>query len=697
MNNLLYKKFILFCLLSFLVFFNAEFWHLHWLGIATLGLFLFFSSIGFAKLLFNIFHLNDKICARILAGFLSFAFIGSLAGAFILFGRLNSIVIAFIYLAIGLFSVFIGEIKLKIEKEETNEADEETADLEPKKYYMVIFVFLIFAGLYFLARSPSNGALITPWQAISGNYIYLFFLSTLILGTLIFSKISIKSVLFLIIIAYLAMLSYLPFSSDLFWGADGWRHLAVLEQVKNSGSIEIINFSTEGNWVERLNPGLFAYSQFWGVLSSVNLVTSMDLIDLIAWLQPIIAGIILPIILYQLGVALNFGKRKSLFLAWLGLWPFALHTAGAFTLPVNFGLLFFLIIFLLLIKRISSPNKWQIPVLIFLFIISFFSYSLYLILFVLAWIIVEIILYSNKYYPNKLKNWMFAGLLIFSILAIPMLEIVAGYSKINHQIGLFSSAKQLAGNISGFYLASGPRPHLIEAGNIFFNQAPAYGFVPNGFTEWRYWIVIFMFLAVVAIIFGARQMKKRGASHDNLLIILSLGIIFGYFICRYFLDGSHLLSRRLESVIAVFGIVLIFSALHKLFSKKAFFPLLFIFIFAVGIASSYSLGPTSRAMSETEYQSARTIWQEIDSSKNYCVIADTYPLLALEALSAKKIIGGGFPIDKDFGQSELVAIYNEMKINNDDESLWNQARSLTGAEKCYLLIGDKIFKKEFIN
>lgn len=701
MNNVLYKKIIIFCLVSFLVFFNAEFWHLNWLGLMVLGLFLFFSSIGFEKFLAGIFHLTDKICARILAGFLSFAFIGSLSGIFILFGRLNSVIIALIFLVIGLFSVLAGEIKPKVEgqkNQEIKETEEETVDLEPKKYYIVIFLFLIFSGLYFLTKSSLfDGALITPWQIISGNYIYLFFLSTLILGALIFSKISVKSILVLIIIAYLAMLSYLPLSSNLFWGADGWRHLAILEQVKNSGSVEIVNYSAEGNWVERINPGLFAYSQFWGVVSTVNQMTGIDLIALIAWLQPIIAGIILPIILYQLGVVLNFGKRKSLFLAWLGLWPFALHSAGAFSLPVNFGLLFFLIVLLLLIKRISSPNNFQIPALALLFFISFFGYSSYLILFALGWIIVEKILYSNRHHSDKLKKWMLAGLLIFSILAVPLIEIVAGYSKINSQINLFSSAKQLVGNISGFYLANGPRPHLIETGNIFFNQAPTYGFMPNGFTEWRYWIVVLMFFAVVAIFFGARQMKKRGESYDKLFIILSLGVIVGYFICRYFLDGSHLLSRRLEPIIAVFGIVFIFAWLQNLFAKKAFFPLIFIFIFSIGIASSYSLGPTSRVMSETEFQSARNIWQEINGSKDYCVIADTYPLLALEALSAKKIIGGGFPIDKDFGQSELTALYGEMKINNDDENLWNQARDLTGADKCYLLVGEKIYTKEFIN
>jgi hypothetical protein len=700
MDNMFYKKMAIFLILSAILFFNAGYWHLTWLGFLALGFFLFLASIGLEKYLAIFFGLQDKFCLRILAGFLALVFVASLSGIYILFGHMSPWAIFIIFLAVGLISIVAQKIAQKHpaqnDRIQTDQA-EEVAELSHKKYYISIFLLLIFFGLYFLAQSRSSGIYFTPWQTISANYIYLFFLSTLVLGGLIFSSISRRSILILIVIAFLSALAYLPMSHKLFWGADGWRHLAVLEQVKTGGTIEIENFSANGNWLERLNPGLLAYSQFWGALSALNSALDVDLIVLIAWLQPLLAGIILPIILYQLGVVLNFGKRKSLFLAWLGLWPFALHSAGAFTLPVNFGLLIFLIIFLLLIKRMQAPNKYQLPALALLFVFSIFGYSLYLILFALGWIVVEKILYSNKHHSPKIKSALFAGLIIFAILIIPAIEIFAGYARVSARLDYFSSAKQMAGNLTGFYLASGPRPHLIDTGNIFFNQAPSYAFVVNGFTQWRYWLIVFMIFSFLALIFGVRFLKRRGDGADKLIIIFSLGVFFGYIICRYFLAGDHLLSRRLEPTIAVCAIILIFSALHKLFEKKSFFAMFFVFIFSIAITASYSLGPTSRSMSLFEYQSAQNIWQETRGAEKYCVVADTYPLLALEAISAKKIIGGGFPIDKDFGQPELGELYEKMKNDPDDENLWARARELTGANKCFLLAQDKIYTKEFTN
>ena len=95
-------------------------------------------------------------------------------------------------------------------------------------------------------------------------------------------------------------------------------------------------------------------------------------------------------------------------------------------------------------------------------------------------------------------------------------------------------------------------------------------------------------------------------------------------------------------------------------------------------------GPDMRVVSENEYKMAEKIWSQAREG-NYCVIADTWVLLPLEAVSSRKIIGGGFPIDYQFGQRELTEIYNGLKNGPNDE-LIKRAYELTNAETCFVVV-----------
>ena len=54
---------------------------------------------------------------------------------------------------------------------------------------------------------------------------------------------------------------------------------------------------------------------------------------------------------------------------------------------------------------------------------------------------------------------------------------------LDENIKFFEAIKQFIGNLLGWYVAAGPRPHDILTGNILFNQVPSYAFVPNLFIE----------------------------------------------------------------------------------------------------------------------------------------------------------------------------------------------------------------------
>jgi len=111
---------------------------------------------------------------------------------------------------------------------------------------------------------------------------------------------------------------------------------------------------------------------------------------------------------------------------------------------------------------------------------------------------------------------------------------------------------------------------------------------------------------------------------------------------------------------------------------------LFSLVFSVIISASYSLGPDTGAVSGDEYAAMEKVWSEDRSSPTHCVVADVYPLLALEKISAKQVVGGGFPINQYFAQPELTAIMGGIK-QGVSVNLLARAKYITNAKQCWLV------------
>jgi len=107
--------------------------------------------------------------------------------------------------------------------------------------------------------------------------------------------------------------------------------------------------------------------------------------------------------------------------------------------------------------------------------------------------------------------------------------------------------------------------------------------------------------------------------------------------------------------------------------------------------ASYSLGPVSRAVSQDEVSAMSYVWEKTRFTHRPCVVADTYPLLLLEANSAKKIIGGGLPIDENFSQPERVSLY-EGFLKNKDIYYFNKAADIAVAQSCMFVVKSDIIK-----
>lgn len=680
-------RFLGIAITAFFVFVNIQFWHLFWLGWIMLPLFLWLASEGVEGMVVKYFGFTAGPRSKLIGVLLVLAILGILCGALAIFWKLSALSLCLIMVLIGGVSAVMPSIDETPTKDDSGNDD--VMVLTNRNYYWIAFVILIVFGLFSLWRVRTGAAMDTPWRIVPSNFVYIVFLSMLTLGGLIFSRIKTSWLLFFVILQFALCLSYLPLTHKMLWGADGWRHIAVMEQVRAEQPLQITNYAENPTWLERINPGQFAYSQFWGAGVALAQILQIDFIPLLAWWQPLLTAILIPILLFEFGLVFSLSRRKSLLLAWFGLWPFALQMAGAFSLPVNFGFIFFLAILLLIFRRIASPNRAQVWILAILLVLSVFCYSLFTLLFAIVWAMSEILRRVQLSEKFKNKNVFFVLMVLAGVLLWPAVELVAGYARLTSLHALWPGLKQFIGNLFGYYLASGPRTHIIETGNIFFNQAPSYAFISNGFTVWRWWIIFFMSLAIAGLIFGLVKLFRRADARFRMLFALCVSVFGGYIVSRYLLAGEHLLTRRLEAVIAFFCVMIIFYSIQKVFEKNQFVTLLLILVVPVVTAASFSLGPVSRVMSEDEYRAAENVWQKIKTDDKKCVVADTYPLLALEAVSRKEVVGGGFPIDKNFGQDELTAIYNEIILSSqsdiDIDKYHARAGEITGADTCYLI------------
>lgn len=686
-----------------------------------------------AVVLERLFGLSNKFTRKILGIFAVFVSLGWLAGAALLFVPLNFWVLAIIFILNAVVHLVAYKWASKKEKPEFTVLSKDELYLSHTlgaKAGVVLFLGLVAYGFYVLASSQTGASILTPWQVIKPQYIIIFFLSVFILSLLVFARLKTKTILLCLIIQTFLLVSFLPFTHRLLYGADGWRHIANEQRFLDGKSFlkaQLVGETpTEAEKLSMTSKvGQLSYSSFWASNVILAKVFKTDLVQVTKWFLPLLWSLIFPVLLFEIALAFGWGKKESLFVAWLGLLPFAWQAAGGFSLPVNLGLLTWLFALILLLKRMQMPNKEQKLILLLVGLGLVFGYALYFILFWVAWIVTEVLIKMSLQETVATKQ---SSSLIVSVLGllrrfattsrlamaalvmtvIPVVELIAGYGRFDVQLNWLGQIKQLFGNFIGLYLASGPRPHDIATGNILFNQTPVYAFVSNIFTQWRWWIVVFCIGFLLVGLYGLVCAWKQKQVVGYWLAIIGTGSIGGYIITNYFLSGDHILARRLDGVIALFLIILFFSGLYELLVKikrhltknnfktvQASIHVAGICVLSVAIVAAFSLGPDTGTVSTNEYEAASYIWSAEKDAGTKCVLGDTYFLLALEAVSSKEIIGGNFPIDANFGQPERVQLFEQSKqvINN---ALLQQIGVATNAGHCWIVGSTADFEKQSI-
>ena len=644
------------------------------------------------------FNLSRVLRIRILSVFLVVAVLGFVAGMMSWVYKITPTTLSFTFFIVGFISSCLkhcaGEDR-GIIPEIIDDNKQVIEEVPSPKVALVLYFVLIFAGFYFLSNSQTGESVLTPWQTISVSYVYIFFAATLVLGLLIFSKLKSSTLIFLLVLHSLLLHAYLPLSHQFFYGADGWRHLGIQNSMLLNGVGKTLLFSVDPiSFWQRFNFGSLAYAQFNSLALMFKMVCGLDFIIFLRYFIPVLWSVTLPILLYELARVLNWEKKRALMLGWLSLLPFALQVSGSFGLPSNLSFLFWLLILLLQFKN-KQKFTWigQITILI-LGITTLFGHSLYFILFGLSLVLFWLLDFSKN--ENKFKKIKTTVAVILSISLIPALELISHFSQFNFQINWWGQIKALMSSFSAWYVATGLRTSDITAGNIIFNQPSLNALVVNLFTIHRLWICVFMVMLWIVFVYGWYKILSKQKNSSSLIwLSLTVGLYAGYIISRYFLIGENILSRRLDSVLAILFILPVAYSLYeiiivqKTILKQRAILFFIMFFCSLAITASYTLGPDIQTASQSQYLAADFIWQKTkNDTAHACVVSDTYTLLVLEGLSGKKIIGGGFPMNLYFTQPELNQL---LKLaQTQPKEVLVQAKKLLNVDGCYL-VGDYDF------
>lgn len=689
------KQLLILAIISLLAFFNIFLFHNAIFGWLILFFYLFNTSQGSFSLLTKFFNFPEKLWRiRILGMFLSLAGLGLWSAPFVAFGHLSSPLIALVFFINGFFWLLMDYWSghaLRAPVEELPEKDFYLEQGSGGPIGALLYLILIGFSFYLLGKNVSDGNIQTPWFIIDYLYLYIFGLSTLLLGLLIFTRLQGKTILCLLIAHSLLLHSYLPLSHQLLYGADAWRHLSAETQILQEEKITAVVYDT-GSILHALNPGQFSYASFRGLTVILSRLLNVGLIPLNAWFLPVVWSIFFPILLFEFAFNLGWKKREALFFVFLSFLPFVWQAAGSFSLPVNFGFLLWFFGLLLILKRLKEERTGQVSVLILYGLFLSGGYILFFILFWLAWGVAEL---SISKVNEKIRGFLLALSLLLFPFVIPVIELLTKYSVFDLNKDWLGQARQLVGNFSAFYLASGPRTHDILTGNIIFNQTPSYAFATNFLTEWRWWlfgvsslIVISAFVGLVLMVFKVAEEKYHWLS------ILFVGVFGSYAISRYVLGGENILARRLDMVLILFILLSAFYTWRILFEKleksRLVVLLMTIIVVSATITASYSLGPDTYSASVDEYEAVKYIWKTDSREQFPCVIGDTYPLLVLEAVSGGRVVGGGFPMNEYFAQPERVKLFQTLSqgANRPD---WLLAMRFTMSDHCWFVVNKNNF------
>ena len=788
-NKIRQDKFFIFTAVSLasavLLYFNMARWHAVWVGAVLLSIYFIVNGLWLGKII-NRFLPLGRICRWLFGAFALFYLLAFGGAIFVAFYKITPLFIFLVFLALTLIISFssrreifgdpISENSAETAAEAKNlprpllnrkgvvarfsspdkggaggvgpSASEFLAKEDEKKAKIPKFCCVLYAmccvlcvALLFAARTGQF--ILSPWEVIPPLYLDAYLLLTFLTALLVFSRRSVKIILFAIVVHSLILHAYLPIVYEPGFGGDKWRHIGAERWLDEGKVYSPALFGVDKDQMEWSQvgplkiPSVFvvgnktSYANMWAATIIFSRSLGIDVFWVDFFLGFLLWSVFFPLILFHLAKTLWPRRTFALLAAFLPALFYPFQAYGAITLPVSFGFLpfaFSLIFWLKYLReRESKISFW--PLLAVCGLAMYLNYVLYLILTLevagLAWLLKKISLKQERKTKDnsRLSGRRFPAialclLVVVFILLLPALDVVSGLSFF--RAGAFSPGGLLWAG--GGFLAEiftlqpfAPGAGYVSQGNFLFLQ------VGGSLSEFSLAAVFFWWPAAVSALVWlgvARGIKNpRQAGRPFLFFLMLLVVVLGdHFISGQLMDGVRLLCKRLDVTLAFLIMIFLACGLAKfavgrsrLASRRAKIIAISLLI-SLGSALTYASGPKMQTVTADELQAAEYVWnrfkiqdstvaadQELPnaqpaspaggrptSNANYCVLANTWPLLALEAASGREVAAGGFPVYTEYAQPERVKLFAKM---SDSPSVvyMEKALAITGAQSCYFM------------
>lgn len=535
-----------------------------------------------------------------------------------------------------------------------------------KNWSVAILGGLLLWGYFVIKAVPSGQYLISPWQVLPVYFLVIIFLALLIMFSLIFSKRKVWLILISIILTSFLLHAYLLVYVEGF-GGDRWRHLGSEKRILLEMAYQP-TLLTNDIWYQsvagvEIPQALIAgpkisYGFGWTLTIMLAKISKASIFDLDKYLILFLWSFFMPLIAFATAWQFKSKKVYSLLAAGLTLVFYLLQYYGAQTVPISFSALYFMFIIGGLLAYLKNKDLNILLFLTSLVVLSYFGYSLGFIVLGLS----LVWLWSLRLKP--LKKIMMFWLLGFTI------AIVEGLS-------MFSSFN---GNIAVTEIIN----NLFIKSNLLFFEHGQILVLPNIFSPYLA-LLITLFLISITLIFIFKLLKNKQAG--SLFVAgLSLILIINFLSSWIFLDGLHTLGRRINIYLILLGLIILADGLNEFINTKVRAVVVVLALSLIGLLT-YASGPVLEATVTTnDTYAMKYIWSQIQGQpKNYCILADTWPLLALEAYSAKELVAGNFPSDLDYNQNERVTLLRDFILNPSLEII-AEAMMITQTKTCFVMI-----------
>lgn len=671
---------------STLLYLNWTAWHSTAIGVIGLLLYYGVSANVWGRIVTRLMPVRHG-CTHLFGLLASFYLSAMAVGIPIVLWKYDHLTTALVLAGVGMIGTVIDCFANPPRGATSKTLEDETTQLNFTWRHILGGIAIGALFVYLLASARTGEFILSPWDALPPLAALAFFGLIYLAGRAVFSGRSTGFVLAIIIaVSYLVHLT-LPLVYQTGYGGDRWRHLGAEQWLSEGKPYEPVVWGGERS---RVSVGALAvpealvagnktsYAPQWGItiLLAESLAVSTDTIDLL--LVYILYSLFMPLLLYHAGFLLFRREQAGLIAAFLPMLFASLQTAGAITLPVSLGAIWFSFVFLLWLAYINDGKRSTGVAATLLTLLSYWGYLLN---FVVLLITAILAFTTRRARGSRVVLVVIGAVLAF---ALPALETLHGSSRsliasVNDVIPALMRALELLAGLAG--LTALPE----GTNNFLFNQlGPTLANIPLLSSPLT--APILSLIVAGAIVWSITRKKKTPT--QTLTAALFVVLLIGYGASWSGTDGVHILTRRLNETFAILLSLLAVPAILRIATT----PIRTISVCAITAliaTAAYASGPISQMVTTDELRAARFVWQKLDDAPApYCVIGNTWPLLPLEAVSGRNIIAGGFPVYADYGQTERANVFKQLS-ENPTPALIDEAAAITGAESCIYMTEER--------